>query len=495
MPQDSADASDAMPADVQRSWDDNELDVVADWFLALPEETRLRGRAAEIGRDLAEAFVPIDPALALRLLDRMLVGREGALRLLELSVDAAARAGDGATAIARAAAAREAARHVARAERAAVLSNIGAFLIQLGSYDEAESALDDAIDAAGEDPTRLVPALVNLATLHFDRAHYRGEATQSGPQAGLEALERAERAAESVGDAARLGTIWFNRGYFYATGGASAQASHAYARAEEFFVAAGSDPLDLAFLHRARAADAGRNGRLANAITEYTKARDLFAAAGSLDEAATAAVGLIMAMQLSGRTPTAKEQDEVLIALRRSRPDRVPELLMNLGNIAVDQDFDVAEQYFLDAETGFRAQGREVDTQRARHAQAVIWRRRARPERALEILEAVRDRYREWGLDVKVAEATFNIGLVHRDRQDPGTLDDALAAFETLDRYRHELGTAGDRAGVLRVTYPHLYDLVVDAALLADEPDVIAAVAECARTQTTLGQARIPDVE
>lgn len=125
-----------MPADVQRSWEDDEPDVVADRFLALPKETRLRGRATEIGRNLAEALVSVDVALALRLLGRLLVGQEGALRLLELSVDAAARAGDGATAVARAAAAREAARHVERAERAAVLSNIGAFLKQLGSYDE-----------------------------------------------------------------------------------------------------------------------------------------------------------------------------------------------------------------------------------------------------------------------------------------------------------------------------------------------------------------------
>lgn len=172
MSEETADACGAVPTDVQRNWDGGELDFVADWFLSLPEGTRLRDQAAEVGRDLGEAPISIDPALALSMLDRLLAGVAGSLRLLELFVDAAARAGDRATAIAR---------------------------------------------------------------------------------------------------------------------------------------------------------------------------------------------GLIMAMQLSNQTPTTKQQDDVLAALKRSRPDRVPELLMNLGNLAIHLELDVAERYFLDAENAFRVPGRGVD--------------------------------------------------------------------------------------------------------------------------------------
>ncbi|MGO4594852.1 CHAT domain-containing protein [Leifsonia sp. 2TAF2] len=495
MSEGATDSSELIPADIQRSWDEHELDVVADWIVGLPKGTLLLGEVARMGRDLADALVPIDPQLALGVLNRLLDSDGTSLELLQLAVDAASRMGDAGAVMMRATALREGARHIEARERAAVLNNLGVFLKQQGAYEDAETVIHEAIDAAGEEPTLLVPALVNLATLHFDRARYRGQLAQTGRSAGLDALAQAEHVAAAAGDTSRLGTIWYNRGYLYATTGASALASHSYDRAEEFFIAAGSDPIDLAILHRARAADAGRNGRLEDAITGYAKSRDLFARAGSLDEAATSAVGLIMAMQLSSQTPTAKEQDDVLTALSRSRPDRVPELLMNLGNIAIEQDVDVAERYFLEAEAGFARLGREVDVERARHAQAVIWRRRGDAGKALEILEAVRRRYREWGLEVKVAEATFNIGLNRRDQNDPAALEDALSAFEILDRHRHELASAGDRAGVLKVTYPHLYDLVIDTALLVDDADVIAAIAERARTQTTLGDAGLPGIE
>jgi CHAT domain len=181
--------------------------------------------------------------------------------------------------------------------------------------------------------------------------------------------------------------------------------------------------------------------------------------------------------------------------VRQTRPASVGDLLVNIGNVLMDRDHNVASQRFLDAEHEFAMHQRPVDVERARHSRAVMTRRLGDPTGALSMLLEVRKNYEKWGLKTKVAEADFNIAVAMRDLEDDGALERALSAFDVLDRNRHELATAADRVGTRRVTYKHLLDLNVELALRAGDVDLVAALTERARTQTMLAPERVDGSE
>ncbi|MFT4215804.1 MAG: CHAT domain-containing protein [Micropruina sp.] len=479
-----------LPPEVTAAWDEQDFDAVAAWLLEVPAARTWGASAREKALVLAEVFLPIDPGLSLRLADRLLTDGGTDIHLMEVSIDAASRAGLREGMDARVERLRLALKDAAPDDRIAVLNNVGTFLKEGRLFDRAEAVLREALAETAPSAATRGTVLVNLATVLSDRAWSSGADAREGSAAALEVLDQAEQVATESGETRLLGNVWFNRGHILAVAGASAPAAHAYRMAEQHFVRAGGDPVDLAYVHRARAADAGRNGRLDEAIADYARARDLFADAGRLDESATSAVGLVMAMQLSGDAPTAGQLEDVLAALRRSRPDRVPELLVNLGNIAAEQNLDRAAGYFADAEEVFRAQGRLLDVERARHSRAVIRRRSGDAAGAVPVLRAVHATYLRWDLSVKAAEAEFNLAIALRDLGDPEAAVHALSAFEVLDRHRHQLGTASDRSGLTRVTYRHLLDLTLDTAIA--DPDTVAALAERARTQTSAAEHGVP---
>jgi hypothetical protein len=170
--------------------------------------------------------------------------------------------------------------------------------------------------------------------------------------------------------------------------------------------------------------------------------------------------------------------------VRRSRPAGVPDLLTNIGNLFMDKNPELAIESFRAAEKAYRKLRNVVRVQRSRHSQAVALRRLGQPLRAWKMLRRIRANYGRWGLTVKAAESDFNIAVALRDLGHPAALDTALQSFAVLDRHRHELATAEDRSGSSKITYPWLIELVLELAIKGDEFDLVAAIAERARTQT-----------
>ncbi len=469
-----------LPLAIQSALETNELDQVAQWLLDAGPERWDEGVAA-LAETLADVFLEIDPALTLGLLDQRKQRRPGPVpvRLGLLEVDAAARAGRRQLAIDRAAELRTLTMAEDHEIRLSVLNNLGTFLKDAGAFREATLLLTEALALAGESPRQSVTVLTNLATVSADRWVATGEAEQL--RLALGRLGEAEQLCRD--DPQALGNVWFNRGFLWARGGRLADADAAYAAAEAAFQQAGSAPRDLAYLRRARGALAGRAGRITDATAAYQEAVALFTDLGDLDEAATTSTGLIMALATSGRLPDEPALENLLDTVRRVRPDRVPELLMNLGNIAVQRrEFELAKRHFADAGRLFQTGGREVDFWRARHASAVLLRLTGRPRAALPRLREVLKRVRGFGRKVNSAEIEFNLALVLRDLGSPDARPVAMHAFEVLDAHRHDAPSAADRAGILSVTYPHVLDLALELA--RDDPDLVAALAERARTQT-----------
>lgn len=468
-----------LPPAIQTALETAELDQVARWLLD-SRPGQWDEAVADLADALADAFLEIDPSLTLSLLDERKRRRPGPVPVRRglLEVDAAARAGLRQLALERA----DELSTLTLAEdpetRLSVLNNLGTFLKEAGAFPEATRLLNDAL-ALAEHQRQRVTVLTNLATVSAERWVATGQAEDWNL-----ALQRlGEAAALCREDTQALGNVWFNQGFLYARGGRLADADAAYAAAEAAFEKAGSAPRDVAYVRRARGALAGRAGRITDATAAYQEAVDLFTNMGDLDEAATTSIGLVMALATSGRLPDEPALENLLDTVRRVRPDRVPELLMNLGNIAVQRrEFDLAERHFVDAARLFEAGGREIDAWRARHAAAVVLRLTGRASKALPRLREVLARMHELGREVNSAEVEFNLALVLRDLGSPDARPFALHAFEVLDAHRHDAPSAADRAGILNVTYPHVLDLALELA--RDDPDLVAALAERARTQT-----------
>lgn len=370
--------------------------------------------------------------------------------------------------------------------RVPLLNNAGTFLKDGGDFDSAEATLSRALELAGASASEdRVTLLVNLALVQVDRGFRGPDPRPAGAERGLELLRQAHDIAVQLHAARALGNIWFNRGHIEGQLGREAAARYGYAQAAIWFAQAGSEPRDLAFVRRAQAATDAKVGRFGQAASAYGEARDLFLEAGELDEAARTTVGLVMASFKAGTPPSDDELDRLLDVVELSRPHEVPDLLMNLGNIAISTQPQRSLGVFREAGRRYRHQHQEHDRVRAAHATATTLRLLGRPHAARRLIGVVRHRYLRAGLPLKVAEVDHNKALVERDLGEfDAALESALSAVAGLDAHRHSLMSAEDRAMLITKVYPHAFDLALDLALHADAYDVVAALAERARVQT-----------
>jgi tetratricopeptide (TPR) repeat protein len=289
-----------IPDTVSAAFDDVEYDIVAEWLLNQPTDAPWPEHIREMAVTVAEIFLTINPKVSSAVLEKLVDQDTIDLHILLLRVDAAGRRGDQGSARELVAPIRDyfTVANLDRAEKVGILNNVGTFLKSAGAFDAAEHTLNDALelcDTSTVDEERRV--LINLATVFSDRVRARGGDTAAEERAALDLLERAE--ALGGDDPAGFGAIWFNRGHIHAIAGRGAQAAKAYDEAERYFGGADAKPYDLAYLERARAADAGRNGRVEDAVRHYTLARDHFRESGDLDEAVATSASLILARHLS----------------------------------------------------------------------------------------------------------------------------------------------------------------------------------------------------
>lgn len=495
----ASDDNDGLPEHIRQAWNDHDIDTAVEWLLSgsaedpWPDTDTCNGIAVSA----AQILLSVDPSTTLRLL-RTLLSRAtasvGRLHLLELQVDAAARANRDVELRQAHENLTETLKDVAEPQvRVAVLNNVATYLKGALRFDAAEETLRQLLAEPSLRPSDRAAVWVNLATVLGERALMTpGDGTVDIAVA-LSALDQAQVAADASPSSATLGGIWFNRAYLFARTGHSAAAEHAYAQSWEAYVAAGSEPYDLAYVRRGQAAEAARNGRLDDAVTAYEQARDLFLQAGHFDEASRATVGLIMALATRGTPLKRGLLDDLLAAIRRARPAEAAELLINVGNIVGRDDPASGLAVFRTAAGEFRALGRERDYYRARHSQAAMHRRLGSAELSLRLLNAIRITYSRWGLTKETAEVDFNRSIALLDLGRSGeALEASLYAIEELDRHRHLLSGPADRMAITAVTYPHLFDLALQCARECGEYDLVAALTERARVQTSPAVAPVP---
>lgn len=439
---------------------------------------------------VADVLRSVDPASAAGLLRRLLDRRsevDERIHLLQRLMDAAARAGLAADVDRALTQILIDIEQTSSAQRVAVLNNVGTFLKDAGQFDAAQTVLRQGLAEAGVAPSPdRVTLLINLAVCSADRSFRGPTSLPEHASAALDLLREAESNAQSLGLVRSMGNIWFNRGHIFGQLGDYAQADDAYICAESFFNNAGADPVDLAYVARAKAAGAAKIGRYEQAAAAYEQAKNHFLDAGELDEAARSTIGLVMALAMGGTAPTGVQLDRLLSTIEVSRPRDVPDLLMNLGNIASHSGHaEDALTHFREASRLYRQQGQAFDRIRAAHATAVALRMAGRARAALRLITVVRHRYVAAGQQIKVAEVDHNLALILRDLGVASAeLDAALRAVSGLDRHRHALTSAGDREQLMTRVYPHAFDLALDAAVRLDRNDVVAGLAERARVQT-----------
>lgn len=377
-----------------------------------------------------------------------------------------------------------------------VQSNVAVGLIDAGETGQAIVLLDDVISATrnvGDDieMQRLrAAAAVNRATLAVDG---RGDAPVD------ELLDEAESLAHRIGDGRRLGTVLINKAAWRSRQHDLAAARTLYADAARAYRAANADPADIASAIRGEAATLAAAGRLTDALDLYREARELFTAAGRIDEARQTDIGAVMARHSLGQPVPADEIEDMTGWLRDMPSLQQGMLALNLANICQGQQLLALETRLRRrAKRAFLAAGAPAEAARVDLGRAVALRRRGRLAEAMSVIEqarAVLEAENRW---LSVAHADHNLALVLEEMADTQrrpraglrdqAADRALSAVTALDRYRHALPTAADRRALGRRTYPGMFAIALRTALLAGRNDVAAAVVERARMQPVLAE-------
>ncbi len=175
MPQASHDRE-GLPEHIRQAWNDHDIDTAVEWLQSGPDEDPWpdTDTCNGIAVSAAEILLSVDPNTTLRLLRTLLSRADaplGRLHLLELQVDAAARAN-------RDAELREAHENLIEAlddvpdpqVRTAVLNNTATYLKAAGRFDAAEDTLRKVLAEPALRPKDRAAAWVNLATVLDDRA-------------------------------------------------------------------------------------------------------------------------------------------------------------------------------------------------------------------------------------------------------------------------------------------------------------------------------------
>ena len=293
----------------------------------------------------------------------------------------------------------------------------------------------------------------------------------------------------------------------YAVGLAHAELNHvadarqAYARSRTAFMAAGADPVDLAYLDRLDAAALARTGRYDEALPLFEQARVTFAERGMPEDVDRTVVGLVQARFQLGQPVSPEDLDVFEATASRLTPSESVAMGLNLANIAHRQHDDSrADRLYQTFTRRARDMGMPVDAAKFDSSFAVVLSERGDLEGAVALNRSAAAVFTEAGMLREVANADHNYALLLEERakavlaSDPwraaslrdDAADSALAAVSTLDRLRHSLPEAADRRALLVNAYPVIFPVAIGACFRARRFDEVAALVEKSRVQPLL---------
>ena len=383
--------------------------------------------------------------------------------------------------------------------RIALTTNVATALGSAGFDDDAIELLASAHAALktspSPDPDTEAAILLNIAVSETKRGH---------ADAALARLSAAAATAGRSANTQMLATIRLNEAVAFSALHEERRSRAAYNEALRLYREAGADDADLAFAIRGQAATLARLGRYREALDLYHQAIMLFQRAGRPDEAFGTRIGELVTRNSLGTPITAAELDELEDQLTGKPVEIVGQMSRNIGNVRLRLgDPDGAERAYARARRAFRQLRRPTDVASVDSNRALAARNRGDLERARRLLSRVRGEQERLGNWLSVANADINLANLMEqiaDQASPPRMSLLRAAArrsqqaaEAIDRYRHQLGTAADRAAVIRNVYGGMFMVGIRLALRCGATEQVAALIEHARVQPVLADPSAED--
>jgi tetratricopeptide (TPR) repeat protein len=383
--------------------------------------------------------------------------------------------------------------------RVALTTNVATALGSAGFDDDAVELLASAHVAlktvSSPDPYTEAAILLNIAVSETKRGHADA------------ALARLSAAASTVGRSANtqmLATIRLNEAVAFSALHEERRSRAAYNEALRLYRQAGADDADLASALRGQAATLAKLGRYREALDLYRQAITLFEHAGRPDEAFGTRIGELVTRHSLGTPITAAELDDIEGQLTSKPVEIVGQMSRNIGNVRLELgDADGAERAYARARRAFRQLRRPTDVASVDSNRALAARNRGDLQRARRLLSRVRQEQERLCNWLSVANADINLAnLLEQiaDQASPPSMSLLRAAArrsqqaaEAIDRYRHQLGTAADRAAVIRNVYGGMFTVGIRLALRCGATEQVAALIEHARVQPVLADPSAED--
>jgi tetratricopeptide (TPR) repeat protein len=383
--------------------------------------------------------------------------------------------------------------------RVALTTNVATALGSAGFDDAAIELLASAHAALktrpSPDPNTEAAILLNIAVTETNRGH---------ADAALARLTAAAATAERSANTQMLATIRLNEAVAFSALHEERRSRAAYIAALRLYREAGAEDADLASAIRGQAATLAKLGRYREALDLYHQAIMLFQRAGRPDEAFGTRIGELVTRNSLGTSITADELDELEGQLTGKPVEVVGQMSRNIGNVRLRfGDLDGAERAYLRARRAFRQLRRAADVASVDSNRALAARDRGDLERARRLLSRVRREQERLGNWLSVANADINLASLMEqiaDQASPPRMPLLRAAArrsqqaaEAIDRYRHQLGTAADRAAVIRNVYGGMFMVGIRLALRCGATQQAAALIEHARVQPVLADPSADD--
>lgn len=376
--------------------------------------------------------------------------------------------------------------------RVALLSNIA---IALGAAGFDEQSIDLLVEARAElhaspapDPETDAKILLNIAVTETQRGR---------AEVAMRHLAEAAAEIERTPNDRLLATIRLNEAVACSAADDPRAARIAYLDALRLYTASGAPDADVAAAMRGQAATLSRLGRYREALDLYKQTISLFEHAGRPDEVFRTSIGELAARFSLGMPITTAELDEIEQQLAGRSLDVVGEMSRNVANVRLRAgDLDGAERAYVRARRAFRRIGRAGDVASVDGNRALAARDRGDLERARRLMGLARREQARLGRWLSVANADVNLAallqLIASQSNPPRTsllraaLRRAMQAADAIDRYRHLLGTAADRAAVMQHVYKGLFPMGLQLALRCGSLPTVASLVERARVQPVL---------
>ncbi|MGN6606503.1 MAG: tetratricopeptide repeat protein [Jatrophihabitans sp.] len=382
--------------------------------------------------------------------------------------------------------------------RVAVTVNLAAALGTAGFHDDAVQllrAVEQMVSSPEARAETRAAVLLNMAVSELQL----GQFTDASDH-----LDEAGSLLDEARNARMLATVRLNEAVIHSVANSPRQARTSYLEALRLYVDSGADDADVASALRGQAGTLAKTGRYREALDVYDQAIALYSRAGRPDEVFGTRIGQLMCRSSLGEPIAATELDGLEADLAGRSLDVVGQMSRNIGNARLrDGDVDAADRAYVRARRAFRKLGRAGDVASVDSNRAFVARARGDLPQARRLMASVRRQQARLGNWLAVANADVNLAsllTLLADQADPpsrsllrAALRRAESGMEAVDRHRHELGTAADRAAILKNVYSGVFAVGIRLALRCGATGKVASFVERARVQPVLAEPAAAD--